>query len=105
MIANSINSEPTLLHDGHTQVSNECKEDSSQSSKKPSTEPTSEPTTSDLQVELTMMMEQMRKSTYNQFSKMQNEQFDYFTTHLTKVSSHAETNNESLMKIESNLNN
>eukprot|EP00957_Ditylum_brightwellii_P173783 13230384-Ditylum_brightwellii.AAC.1 len=59
------------------------------------TERTSEPMTSDLQVELTMMMEQMRKLMYNWFLNMQNEQFNYFTTHLTKVSSHIKTNKES----------
>jgi hypothetical protein len=49
-IANYIKSEPALLHEEHTQVSNECKEESSQSNSKPSTEPTSKPMTSDLQV-------------------------------------------------------
>ena len=49
-IANDISSEPALLHEEHTQVSNECKEESSQSNSKPSTEPTSKPMTSDLQV-------------------------------------------------------
>eukprot|EP00957_Ditylum_brightwellii_P035221 2670858-Ditylum_brightwellii.AAC.1 len=36
-------------------------------------------------------------------SRYENELFNYFTTHLTKVSSHFETNKESLHKIKSNL--
>jgi hypothetical protein len=49
-----------------------------------------------------MMMEQMRTFMYNHFHDMQNEQFNYFTTHLTKV---GVTNKKSLKKIKSNIDN
>eukprot|EP00957_Ditylum_brightwellii_P113727 8670947-Ditylum_brightwellii.AAC.1 len=92
-----------LLHE-HSQVSASDKSDLKQSGNKSLTMPTSEPTEPNVRDEHILMMHKMQFDMDNNFKVRQQKHLDFFNSCLSTLSSTVVLNEESLKKLESNLN-
>eukprot|EP00957_Ditylum_brightwellii_P079514 6045868-Ditylum_brightwellii.AAC.1 len=104
-IANDINSEMASPTDEHTVVSNKNNTLNSTSTSKTLTEPTHAPMSSKTKSNLKTMMIQMMTYMDLHFTALENKQMPTFSSSMSKADSKNENNQDSIKKIESNLNN
>eukprot|EP00957_Ditylum_brightwellii_P021044 1585578-Ditylum_brightwellii.AAC.1 len=104
MITCYINSELPLSQDKHTKVSSPCKSDSMHSSTRPSILPTCEPLASAVRTELLEMMDKLKANMAKRLQDLKEMEIMPLDDFMSKVSDTVLAHDDTLQKVECNLN-